>query len=66
MAKNLALVIEDDPGLSEIFSRSLQQADFEVEAILDGQVARERLKEATPNVVMLDNTFAACRWIDIT
>ena len=28
MAKNLALVIEDDVDLSEIFSRALQEAGF--------------------------------------
>ncbi len=32
----------------------LQQAGFEVEAILHGQVAHELLQEATPNVVVLD------------
>ncbi len=34
--------------------RALQQAGFEVEAILDGRVAREPLQEATPNVIVLD------------
>lgn len=54
MAKNLALIIEDDEDLSEIFSRALQGAGFEVEAILDGKTAQTRLREANPNVIVLD------------
>lgn len=54
MAENLALVVEDDADLSEIFTEALEQAGFEVETILDGQVARERLKEVVPNVIVLD------------
>jgi DNA-binding response OmpR family regulator len=54
MPANLALVIEDDTDLSEIFTRALEKAGFEVETILDGQVAQERLKETVPNVIVLD------------
>jgi CheY-like chemotaxis protein len=54
MPKNLALVIEDDADLSEIFSRALQSAGFEVEPILDGLVAQTRLKETIPHVIVLD------------
>ena len=54
MSKNLALVIEDDTDLSEIFSRALQKAGFEVESVLDGKKAQERLKETIPNVIVLD------------
>jgi len=54
MAKNLALVIEDDTDLSEIFSKALQEAGFEVESILDGRTAQARLKETVPNVIVLD------------
>jgi two-component system, OmpR family, phosphate regulon response regulator PhoB len=54
MTTNIALVIEDDPDLSEIFSRALQKAGFEVESILDGKVAETRLKETIPNVIVLD------------
>jgi len=54
MPKNLALVIEDDTDLSEIFSKALLQAGFEVESILDGRTAQQRLKETVPNVIVLD------------
>ena len=54
MAKNFALVIEDDADLSEIFSRALLTAGFEVETILDGKIAQARLQETLPNVIVLD------------
>ena len=54
MSKNLAFVIEDNADLSEIFSRALQTAGFEVESILDGLIAQTRLKEMIPNVIVLD------------
>ena len=52
--KNLALIIEDNTDLSEIFSRALQTAGFETEVILDGRAAEARLKETVPNVIVLD------------
>lgn len=52
--KNIALVIEDDPDLSDIFSKALQAAGFEVESILDGAVAQKRLSEVVPRVIVLD------------
>jgi len=54
MSKNLAFVIEDDADLSAIFSKALQTAGFEVESILDGKIAQERLGETVPSVVVLD------------
>lgn len=52
--KNIAFVIEDDADLSEIFTRALEAAGFEVETIQNGEVAEERLKEVVPNVITLD------------
>ncbi len=52
--KNLALVIEDDDDLSEIFTKALDAAGFEVETIQDGAVAQQRLQETLPNVIVLD------------
>lgn len=54
MTQNLALVIEDDEDLSDIFSKALQSAGFEVESILDGKTAQARLQETIPNVIVLD------------
>ena len=50
----LALIIEDDQDLSEIFSQALNAAGFETEIIGDGQAAEERLKLVTPAVIVLD------------
>ena len=55
MAKNLALVIEDDEDLSEIFTKALEKAGFEVETVRDGKAAQEWLSgEVIPNVIALD------------
>lgn len=54
MIENFALVIEDDPDLSEIFAKALQTAGFEVEAIRDGKTAQQRLGEIAPQVIVLD------------
>ncbi len=54
MATNTALVIEDDIDLSEIFTRALERAGFEVETINDGKSAQQRLTEVVPNVIALD------------
>jgi len=55
MTKNLALVIEDDEDLSEIFTRALEGAGFEVETFRDGKAAQQRLGEdVIPNVIALD------------
>lgn len=49
-----AMIIEDNPEQSEIFTKALQLAGFEVEAILDGQAAMDRLAVTIPQVVVLD------------
>lgn len=52
--KELALIIEDDEDLSEIFGQALSAADYEIEIIRDGAIAQDRLKEVFPAVVVLD------------
>lgn len=54
MIKNFALVIEDNIDLSEIFTKALETAGFEVETIRDGKTAQQRLKEVIPNVIAVD------------
>lgn len=53
MTKPLALIIEDDPHLGQIFSLTLQQ-DFDIEIITDGQSALNRLAQIMPAIVVLD------------
>lgn len=50
----LAMIIEDDEDLSEIFGQALTAAQFKVEIIRDGTVAQRRLRELQPDIVVLD------------
>jgi two-component system KDP operon response regulator KdpE len=54
MNKPLALVIEDDIDLSEIFSVTLRGGGFETEVIQDGQAALNRLAGIPPALILLD------------
>ena len=54
MSDHLALIIEDDEDLSEIFGQALTAAGFTIEIIRDGLLAQERLKEIVPTVITLD------------
>lgn len=51
----LALIIEDDEDLANIFATALRGVGFEVEHIADGKVAQERLKTGpAPFLILLD------------
>ena len=54
MNKPLALIIEDDVDLSEIFSMALAGGGFETEIVSDGQAAIKRLGGVAPVIVVLD------------
>ncbi len=54
MSNPLALIIEDDLKLADIFAQALQAADFDTEIIRDGEEARHRLATVSPTVVVLD------------
>jgi len=52
----LALIIEDDEDLANIFAEALRGVGFEVEIVADGKVAQERLHndETAPFLILLD------------
>jgi len=52
----LALIVEDDEDLANIFAEALRGVGFEVEIIADGKVAQERLTNAgaAPFLILLD------------
>ena len=51
----LALIIEDDEDLANIFAEALHGVGYEVEQVADGKVAQERLKSGTaPFLILLD------------
>lgn len=49
----LALIVEDDEDLANIFAEALRGIGFEVEHIADGKIAQERLKNGTPPFLIL-------------
>lgn len=52
--KPLALVIEDNEDQNLVFTTALQKAGYEVESIFSGEIARQRVAETTPEMVILD------------
>ena len=51
----LALIIEDDQDLADIFAEALHGVGFEVEHVADGRVAQARLQSgAVPFLILLD------------
>lgn len=54
MDKPSAFVIEDDVNLATAFAEAVRSADYEVEVIHDGAIAKTRLAEAPPSLVILD------------
>lgn len=51
----LALIIEDDEDLVDIFAEAMRGVGFEVERVLDGRLAQERLKSGEiPFIILLD------------
>ena len=61
----LAFVIEDDEDLAAIFTEALQSSNYLVETIRDGAIARQRLKQAEPHVVVLDMHLPGVSGADI-
>jgi DNA-binding response OmpR family regulator len=53
MTKPLAIIIEDDPQLGEIYSLTLRP-EFDTETFIDGDVALIRLGQVVPAIVVLD------------
>ncbi len=54
MAKPHILIIEDDPILGEVYMEILARESLEAELIRDGTVAKQRLQEITPHLILLD------------
>ncbi|HYH02664.1 MAG TPA: hypothetical protein VEC37_06150, partial [Bacillota bacterium] len=54
MEKPIAFVIEDDQNLALAFAEAVRGADYEVEVIHDGAIAKVRLAEVLPSLVILD------------
>lgn len=48
------LLVEDDPFLIDIYSTKMKEAGFVVEVAQDGEEAFRKIKELTPDLVLLD------------
>lgn len=49
----LALIVEDDEDLASIFAEALRGIGFDVELVVDGRLAQERLKNGPPPYLVL-------------
>jgi len=50
----LVLVVDDEPEFREIFSAKLSAEGYRVETAENGQIALEKMKTMTPNLVLMD------------
>jgi two-component system, OmpR family, alkaline phosphatase synthesis response regulator PhoP len=54
MANRLALIIEDQEDIADIYSNALNLTGFESQIITDGKVALEQLPNLEPDIILLD------------
>ena len=54
MADRLALIIEDQEDIADIYSNALSLVGFETQIIYDGKVALEQLPNLEPDIIILD------------
>jgi two-component system cell cycle response regulator DivK len=54
MRPPLALILEDDPKLSELYDTVLKSCQYETSIIESGREAQERLTTLTPDLILLD------------
>jgi len=50
----LAIVVEDDPYLSEIYTDTLRSIGITTETFQDGESAMQKLKQVVPDLIILD------------
>ncbi|MFQ5896753.1 MAG: sigma-54-dependent transcriptional regulator [Candidatus Methylomirabilia bacterium] len=66
MTRTLRVVVADDEkNLRELLVRELARKGHEVEGAADGQEAMERLKESTPDVLLLDMKMPGLEGIEL-
>lgn len=54
MANRLALIIEDQEDIADIYSNALSLTGFSTQAIHDGKVALAQLPNLEPDIIILD------------
>lgn len=53
------LLVEDDPFISEVYSVQFKKEGYKVDVARDCEIASERIKEKTPDLLILDIDFGA-------
>jgi two-component system cell cycle response regulator DivK len=61
----LALIVEDNDDLANLFAEAMQAAQFKTEIIQDGLAARKRLGEVVPSILVLDMHLPHVSGMDI-
>lgn len=61
----IAVVVEDDLFLAEIYSDTLRSIGISVETYYDGESAMQRLKNLSPNLLILDLNLPKYSGIEI-
>jgi len=54
MSLPLALILEDDPKLAELYETVLKQCQYETRIIESGQEAQQSLQTIVPSLILLD------------
>ena len=54
MQQHLALIVEDDAGIADIYREALQSTGYTVELCRNGSAGLAWLAQAAPNLVILD------------
>ena len=54
MSLPLALILEDDPKLAELYETVLKQCQYETMVIESGQEAQNKLGSLSPALILLD------------
>lgn len=52
--KPVALIVEDDTELNEIFALAIEEAGYTTQIVTDGEKALAELRELTPALIILD------------
>lgn len=63
--KKKILIVEDDSFIRDIYQTKFDQEGFEVIATEDGIIALEKIKEFTPDIILLDIIMPMMDGIDV-
>ena len=59
------LIVDDDPMIRDMLSRNLEDCQYEVQAVGDGDAFLQIAMQETPDLVLLDTSMPDCSSLDI-